>query len=48
VARRLSGSLLALLPVQREASVVFMSKHDRAFADAIGTAVVEFETLTDH
>jgi hypothetical protein len=48
VAHRLSGYLLALLPVQRETSVVFMSTHDRAFADAIGAAVVEFETLTDH
>ena len=39
--------LVALLAAQRETSVVFMSTHDKAFADAIGAAVVEFETLTD-
>jgi len=39
--------LIDLLAAQRKTSVVFMSTHDRAFADAIGAAVVEFETLTD-
>jgi ABC-type multidrug transport system ATPase subunit len=37
--------LIDLLAEQRETSVVFMSTHDKAFADAIGAAVVEFETL---
>jgi ABC-type multidrug transport system ATPase subunit len=39
--------LIDLLAAQRETSVVLMSTHDKAFADAIGAAVVEFETLTD-
>jgi ABC-type multidrug transport system ATPase subunit len=38
--------LAALLAGQRERSVVFMSTHDRAFADAVGATEVEFETLT--
>ena len=37
--------LVALLAARRETSVVFMSTHDRAFADAVGAAVVEFEAL---
>jgi ABC-type multidrug transport system ATPase subunit len=39
--------LIDLLAAQWETSVVLMSTHDKAFADAIGAAVVEFETLTD-
>jgi ABC-type multidrug transport system ATPase subunit len=38
--------LAALLAARRTTSVVFMSTHDRAFADAVGAAAVEFETLT--
>jgi ABC-type multidrug transport system ATPase subunit len=38
--------LAALLAARRQTSVVFMSTHDRAFADAIGAATVEFESLT--
>jgi heme-transporting ATPase len=37
--------LVDLLAAQRDTSVVFMSTHDRAFADAIGASVIEFETL---
>ena len=40
--------LIDLLAAQRETSVVFMSTHDKAFAEAIGAAVVEFETLIDN
>lgn len=40
--------LVALLAARRTTSVVFMSTHDKAFADAVGAAVVEFETLTPH
>ncbi|MFS2217148.1 ATP-binding cassette domain-containing protein [Telluria sp. Tellsp104] len=40
--------LADLLAAQRDTSVVFMSTHDKAFADAIGAAEIEFETLTDH
>jgi ABC-type multidrug transport system ATPase subunit len=39
--------LADLLAAQRDTSVVFMSTHDKAFADAIGAAEIEFETLTD-
>lgn len=39
--------LVDLLAAQRDTAVVFMSTHDRAFAEAIGAAVVEFETLGD-
>jgi ABC-2 type transport system ATP-binding protein len=38
--------LIDLLAAQRDTSVVFMSTHDRAFADAIGASMVEFEALT--
>jgi ABC-type multidrug transport system ATPase subunit len=38
--------LVELLAAQRDRSVVFMSTHDRAFAEAVGAVVVEFETLT--
>jgi ATPase subunit of ABC transporter with duplicated ATPase domains len=38
--------LVDLLAAQRKTSVVFMSTHDKAFADAIGADVVEFEALT--
>jgi ABC-type multidrug transport system ATPase subunit len=41
------GVLVDLLAARRHTSVVFMSTHDKAFADAVGAAVVEFETLTD-
>ena len=37
--------LVALLAARRATSVVFMSTHDKAFADAVGAAVVEFEAL---
>lgn len=36
---------VVLLAARRDRSVVFMSTHDRAFADAVGAAVVEFEAL---
>ena len=39
--------LVALLAARRESSVVFMSTHDKAFADAVGAAVVEFESLSN-
>jgi ABC-type multidrug transport system ATPase subunit len=38
--------LVALLAAQRDTSVVFMSTHDTAFADAVGATVVEFDSLT--
>lgn len=38
--------LAALLAEQRKTSVVFMSTHDRAFADVAGATEVEFEKLT--
>jgi ABC-type multidrug transport system ATPase subunit len=37
--------LAGLLGAQRATSVVFMSTHDKAFADAVGATVVDFETL---
>jgi ABC-type multidrug transport system ATPase subunit len=37
--------LVALLTARRATSVVFMSTHDKAFTDAVGAAVVEFEAL---
>ena len=37
--------LVDLLAAQRDTSVVFMSTHDKAFADAIGASMVEFEAL---
>jgi ABC-type multidrug transport system ATPase subunit len=39
--------LVDLLAAQRNTSVVFMSTHDKAFADAVGAVEIEFDTLTD-
>jgi len=38
--------LVALLAARRATSVVFMSTHDRTFADAAGAVVVEFDSLS--
>ena len=47
IKKKADKSLTDLLAKARDTSVVFMSTHDRAFADAIGAAVVEFDTLTN-
>jgi ABC-type multidrug transport system ATPase subunit len=39
--------LIDLLAAQRDTSCVFMSTHDKAFADAVGAVEIEFDTLTD-